>query len=673
LDHLRAILFVAVAGFLGVAAAARAAEPPLIPRAVLFGNPERAKPLISPDGTRVAFLAPVKGVLNVWVGPVGAIAAARPVTAEKVRPVGMFQWARSGDRILYLQDSGGNEDFHLFAADIATGKTVNLTNRKKTRAEIVADSDLYPREILVGLNDRDPKWHDIWRIDVTTGAAALVERNEGFASFVADGALALRLAIKPTAEGGAAVFKRDGTKWVPFFEIPPDDYLTTYPVGISADSRSLYMLDSRGRDRAALVAKDIQSGAEALIGESAVADVASVIADPGTKAILAFSAEYERPEWTAVSSAVKPDLDALKAAVPGVWSLVSQSRDNRIWTVRIDNVSEPVKFAAYDRTARALTPLFTARPALEGAPLAPMHPHIVKARDGLSLVSYLTLPPGSDRDGDGNPEKPVPLVLNVHGGPWDRDGFGYHPEHQWLANRGYGVLSVNFRGSTGFGKTFVNAADREWAGKMHDDLVDAVRWSVARKIAQPGKIAIYGGSYGGYAALVGVTFTPETFACGVSIVGPSNLNTLLASIPPYWTAFLDTFKRRVGDPGTEEGRRLLTARSPLFKAERIVRPLLIAQGANDPRVKQAESDQIVDAMKARAIPVTYVLYADEGHGFARPENRLSFYAVSEAFLAKCLGGRFQPIGADFKGSSIAVPVGREHVQFLRDALEAAQP
>jgi dipeptidyl aminopeptidase/acylaminoacyl peptidase len=292
----------------------------------------------------------------------------------------------------------------------------------------------------------------------------------------------------------------------------------------------------------------------------------------------------------------------------------------------------------------------------------------IKSRDGLNLVCYLTLPPGTDKGDKGRPDKPVPLVLDVHGGPWGRDTWGLDPTHQFLANRGYAVLSVNFRGSTGFGKKFVNAGDKEWAARMHDDLIDAVQWAIKEKIAPKDRVAIMGGSYGGYATLVGLTFTPDVFACGVDIVGPSNLVTLLNSIPPYWKPVLDLFKSRVGDPDTAEGKKLLEARSPLNRVDRIKRPLLIGQGANDPRVKQAESDQIVKAMQQKKIPVTYVLFPDEGHGFARPENRLAFYAVTEAFLAKHLGGRYEVIGAGFKGSTITAPAGAEGVPGLADRL-----
>jgi dipeptidyl aminopeptidase/acylaminoacyl peptidase len=327
-----------------------------------------------------------------------------------------------------------------------------------------------------------------------------------------------------------------------------------------------------------------------------------------------------------------------------------------------------VQYYRYDREDKAAEFLFTHRKALEGLTLAKMHPVIIESRDGLDLVSYYTLPVGSDSDGDGRPDEPLPMVLYVHGGPISRDNWGYNPIHQWLANRGYVVMNVNFRSSRGFGKAFINAGNLEWGGKMHDDLIDAVEWAIQEGIANPDQVAIMGCSYGGYATLWGMTNTPDTFACGVDIVGPSNLITLFEAMPPYRQPAIEVLATRMGDARTEEGRALLAERSPLTYVDQIQRPLLIGQGANDPRVKQAESDQIVQAMQEKNISVTYLLYTDEGHGFVRPENKLSFNAVTEAFLSECLSGRYEPIGDDFEGSSITVPVGAEEVPGLAEAL-----
>jgi dipeptidyl aminopeptidase/acylaminoacyl peptidase len=369
-----------------------------------------------------------------------------------------------------------------------------------------------------------------------------------------------------------------------------------------------------------------------------------------------------------LDNAIQPDLEYLKTVVDGDLDVTSRSLDDKIWTVAYTVSDGPVRFYLYDRVKKRATFLFSNRPKLDGLKLAKMHPVLISSRDEKTLVSYLSLPPAADPGGTGRPSQPLPMVLAVHGGPWGRDGWGLNGIHQWLTSRGYAVLSVNFRGSTGFGKDFVNAGDREWAGKMHEDLLDAVEWAVKRGVADRKRVAILGASYGGYATLVGLTFTPEVFACGVDIVGPSNLKTLLSSIPPYWAPLVETFARRVGDPRTDEGRKLLIERSPLTRVGAIQRPLLIGQGANDPRVKQAESDQIVNAMKAKRLPVTYVLFPDEGHGFARPQNRLAFYAVAESFLAQHLGGVYQPIGRDFEGASITVPEGAGHVAGLIDSL-----
>jgi len=392
------------------------------------------------------------------------------------------------------------------------------------------------------------------------------------------------------------------------------------------------------------------------------------MAHPMEKTIEAVSFTYKRREWKILDASIKADLNYLKKVADGEMNVTDRTLDDKHWIVAYVMDNGPVRYYHYDRPGEKAKFLFSNRKALEGQPLTRIHPVVIKSRDGLNLVSYLSLPVWMDRDSDGRPEKPVPIVLFVHGGPWARDSWGYSSYDQWLTNRGYAVLSVNFRSSTGFGKKFVNSGDLEWARKMHDDLIDAVNWAIKKKIADPKRVAIMGGSYGGYATLVGLTYTPDVFACGVDICGPSNLITLLESIPPYWKPMLDVFTTRVGDHRTDEGRKLLTERSPLTYVDRISRPLLIGQGANDPRVKQAEADQIVKAMEDKNIPVAYVLFPDEGHGFARPENRIAFNAVAEAFLAKHLGGRYEPIGDDFTGSSITVPKGADQLPGLPEAL-----
>jgi len=663
-----ALALLPAAGALPLPAMAQTAE--LLPRSDIFGNPERTSARISPDGKMVAFLAPRDGVLNVWAAPVGSLDEAKPLTTEAERPIRQFFWAPDSSRILYMQDKGGDENFLLYGVDMQGKETKAYTPFEKTRAFVYAISPEVKDAIIVGLNNRDPRFHDAYRLDLKTGELTLVHENNGWAGLDFDRQFNLRLGTKPTPGGGFAVerFNADGTT-TPFMQVGPDDSLTTSTLGFTRDGKTLYMVDSRDRNTAALTAVDLSSGKQTVVGAYDKADVGAAIFDPVSGKALAYGADYLKDEWFAVDDAIKADIAFLNRNAGGEWEVTSQSDDNRVWTVGIDRVTEPYAFYLYDREKKSLEKLFSTRPALEGKTLAPMHPREIRSRDGLTLVSYLSLPPGSDKDGDGVPEKPLPMVLNVHGGPWARDDFGYHSEHQWLANRGYAVLSVNYRGSTGFGKTFLNAANREFAGKMHDDLIDAVDWAVKSGITTKDNVAIYGGSYGGYATLVGMTFTPDIFACGVDIVGPSNLVTLIESFPAYWQPFLEaTWYKRVGDPRTEEGRKDLLARSPLTKVDQIRKPLLIAQGANDPRVTKLESDQLAAAMKERNIPVTYVLYPDEGHGFAEPENRISFYAVSEAFLSKCLGGRFEPVGDDFDGASLEVLEGADYVPGLKEAM-----
>jgi dipeptidyl aminopeptidase/acylaminoacyl peptidase len=665
------VLFLSLGVLTLAAPRARAdAKSELIPRKVLFDNPDKASPHISPDGKHLSYLAPVDGVLNVWVGPIDKPDEARPITKDRKRGIRNYSWAFTNDRILYIQDADGDENWHVYSTAVASGDTKDLTPEKKVSARIEGISHRFPAEIVVGLNDRDARFHDVYRVNIVNGDKKLLQKNTEFAGFEIDEDYKVRLAMKFTPDGGNVVLKPDGEGgWKELLKIPASDTLTTRTVGFDKSGPVLYLVDSRNRDTGALTTLDLATDQQSIVAEDPRADAGAVMLHPTERTVQAVAFTYERTHWVFKDPGVEASFAQLKKVADGEIAGVSGTLDDRQWVVGFTLDNGPVRYYHFDRDTGKARFLFTNRKSLEGRPLQKMHARVIKSRDGLDLVSYLTLPAGADAEGKGVPSRPVPMVLFVHGGPWGRDTWGFNAVHQLLANRGYAVLSVNFRGSTGFGKKFVNAGNKEWAAKMHDDLIDALDWAVKEKIADPEKVAIMGGSYGGYATLVGLTFTPEKFACGVDIVGPSNLVTLLSTIPPYWAPMVQVFKDRLGDMSTEEGKKLLTERSPLTRAAQIKRPLLIGQGANDPRVKQAESDQIVKAMQGHKIPVTYVLFPDEGHGFARPPNNLAFFAITEAFLARNLGGRYEPIGDAFAGSSVTVPVGADDVPGLAEKVK----
>lgn len=641
---------------------------PLIPREVLFGNPDKALARLSPDGTRISYLAPVNGVLNVWVGPADDPDSAEPVTNDTDRGISSYFWAYTNEHILYTQDQAGEENWRVYSVTLETGETTDLTPFEGVQARIQAVSQEFPDEILIALNDRDPALLDIHRLNITTGEKSLVMENEGFIGFTTDDEYNVRFVERSTSDGGTEILKAtEAGGWEPFMEIAMEDSLTTAIIGFDKTGTILHMTDSRDRNTVAFSTLDITTGEQTLIAEDSRSDVSDSIIHPTEKTVQAVAFTYERKHWQIIDESIAGDLAYLKTVADGDFEVVSRTLDDNYWMVAYLMDDGPVRYYRYDREENQAEFLFTHKKALEDLQLAKMHPAVIKSRDGLDLVSYYTLPVGSDSDSNGRPDEPLPMVLLVHGGPWARDNWGYDYWHQWLANRGYAVLSVNFRASRGFGKAFINAGNLEWGGKMNDDLIDAVNWTVQEGIADPDQVAIIGGSYGGYATLWGMTNTPDTFACGVDLVGISNLTSFILGLP-YWQADIELIATRIGDPRTEEGRAFLAERSPLSYADQIKKPLLISQGANDPRVKQAESDQIVHAMQDANIPVTYLLYTDEGHGFARPENKLSFYAVTEAFLAECLGGRYEPIGDDFEGSIVTVPVGADEVPGLAEAL-----
>jgi dipeptidyl aminopeptidase/acylaminoacyl peptidase len=628
----RSILVLIVFGFFnGSLSAQGKLSSPLIPRDVLFGNPERANPQISPDGTQLGYLAPVNGVLNVWIRTIGKNDD-RAITDDKYRGIRNFLWQYDNKHILYTQDTGGDENWRLHQTDIATKQTKDLTPYEKVRVDIAAYDWKTPDAILVQMNKRDPQVFDIYRVDLKTAAVDMDTQNPGdVAGWQADNALQIRAAQVQTQDGGTIVRVRDDLKspWRELIHWGPDETFGNV-IGFTPDNKGLWVATSLDYNAARLLEIDIATGKRKVVSEDPNFDVSNTINNPKTNALEAVSFTRQRTEYEFIDPKVKADFEALKKVRDGDIAGISTNLDDTKWVVTFVSDDAPVYWYLYDRASKQASLLFSNRPALEKYKLATMKPIEFSARDGMKLFGYLTTPVGMEA-------KALPMVVFVHGGPWGRDVWGFNGNVQWLANRGYAVLQINFRSSTGYGKKYVNAGDRQWAGAMHTDLLDGKDWAVKAGVADAKKVCIMGGSYGGYATLAGVAFSPDAFACGVDIVGPSNLYTLLKTTPPYWSTLLSTFHKRMGD--SEE---FLKTQSPLFKADQIKVPLLIGQGANDPRVNKAESDQIVAAMRKNDKPVVYYVFPDEGHGFARPVNRVAFDAATEEFLAKYLGGRFEP-------------------------------
>lgn len=669
------VLLVAACGQRGARAPVPPPQaPPIIARADLFGEPVRQGAQLSPRGDRVAFLAPRDGVTNLWVLTVGAADQPTPVTDEQQRGIVTFAWAQGGQTLLYLQDTDGDENWRLYAVSAAGGEPRALTPAG-ARAQILGLSGTDPSGVVVTLNDRDAAWPDVYRYDITSGQRTRLQRNaasasvRGFASYVLDRQNRVRLGIKTLPDGGQEVFARapDGT-WSSLFRIPFEDVMSSRVLGFEADGRTFLMLDSTDKERAYLVRVDATTGVKtAPLGESARADVVDVWLDPVTNAPEAYASEYLRRDWRALAPDAQADLDFLDAQLTGEFSVVSRAADDSRWIVLEEGPTTPPRSYIYDRAGaadRRLTLLFRHRPALEQAPLQAMTPVEIEARDGLTLVSYLTLPIGSDTNGDGRPERPVPLVIVPHGGPWARDSYGFNPLHQWLANRGYAVLSVNFRGSAGFGKAFLNAGNGEWGGRMQEDLLDAVQWAVEGGIAQPDRVSIIGAGYGGYAALAGLSLTPDQYRCGASFAGNASLSGMLETMPAWRRPWREDMYLRIGDPRTAEGQQRLRDRSPLSRIAQIRRPLLLVQGGHDPRVPRSDADAVAGNLRARRVPLTYLFYPDEGHGLSRPQNRLAFFAIAEQFLGDCLGGRIEPVGAAFGGANLQALDGAASVPGL---------
>ncbi len=644
-------LFLTILFVISFALSISAQLPPLIDRELFFGNPEIAGAQISPDGKYIAFLKPYNDTRNVWVKGINEpFDKARVLTAETKRPVGGYFWSQDSKYILFVKDNGGDENFNVYAVNpsekAADGAAVptarNLSEGKKVRAQIFNVPETEPDYIYVGLNDRDPAWHDLYKIRISTGEKTLISENKDrLTGLVFDNTDKMRLALRSLPNGTTEILSLDGGASKVVYSCGV--FETCAPIRFHKDNKRVYMETSKGdRNFSQLVLFDPATGKEELVEQDPKnrVDFGGAIFSNVSKELIGTTYEDAKTEVYWKDKNFKADYDFLKSKLQNrELNLGSSTKDENLWIVSSFSDTDPGTAWLFDRKAKNLTKLYTAREKLDRNALAEMKPITYKSSDGLEIPAYLTLPKGV-------PAKNLPLVVFPHGGPWSRDGFGYNTFAQFLANRGYAVLSMNFRGSTGYGKKFIDGGNLQWGKLMQDDITWGVKDLVAKGIADPKRVGIMGGSYGGYATLAGVTYTPDLYAAAVAIVAPSNLITLLEAIPPYWESIRTTFYERMGNPNTEEGKKLLIERSPLTYADRIKTPLMVVQGANDPRVNKRESDQIVIALRDRNYPVEYLVADDEGHGFQRPVNNMAMVAAAEKFLAKHLGGRFQETMTD---------------------------
>ncbi len=608
----------------------------LIPLEVLFANQNRRlTPNISPDGTQLSYLAPFNGIMNIWVKTVG-IDDDHVVTQDTNRGIQTYFWTFDNQHLLYLQDKDGDENWRLYKVTIATKEVTTLTPFDNVQVRINTYRKQYPNRFLFSMNQRNPQEHDLYELDLTTNSINMIAENPGgVANWIVDWNLEVRGALKAGADGGYQLLVRTNkeTPWQVIEEWNSDEGTAPALVHFFSNNNLIYLVDSKNENTATLSLFDITTGTRKIIAQDPHYDLHSgnfdTLFDQDTGVLQALHYDQERLKWIVFDKNLIDDFAAMQALDQGDMVTLGRSNNNDIWIIAFNKDNGPRSYWLYNKNTHTGTFLFDHQSLLKKYTLASMKPVTFQARDGLTLHGYLSCPPQGEC-------KNIPLVLVVHGGPWVRDVWGFHPEVQLLATRGYAVLQVNYRGSKGYGKEFMQASFGEWGGKMHDDLIDGVTWAIDQGIANPKKIAIWGGSYGGYSALVGATFTPDVFCCAVDIVGMSNLLTLFNSFPPYWEMFKTLWLKRVIPANTPDWEQYLKDRSPLFKVDAIKIPVLIAQGANDPRVKQAEAEQIVAALKAKELPYEYMLFEDEGHGFVKPENKIKFYKKAEEFLAHYL-------------------------------------
>ncbi len=618
-------------------ASAPSGQPRLIPLTDFFRNPETTGHSLSPDGEHIAYLKPWENRLNVYVRNVGEQFETR-LTDARERDIAGCVWA-SNTRIVYIRDTGGDENYRLYAVNIDGSGYTELTPFDGVWAGIVDPLEDNDDEMLIRLNRRDPRVFDVYRINIRTGAMELSAENPGNVSgWLTDNDGRLRVAV--TTDGVQSSLLYRVTEKDPFRTVVTTDFKNSLdPLFFSFDNRHLYVASNIGRDKAAVYLYDVQDGKFLdLIYEHPEVDVSGLLRSKARKVITGVTFTTDTPQYDFFDAERRQLQAALEAHLPGRRVAVTgMSRDERRVIVRAFSDKSLGACYLYDHAAGRLEKLAELSPWLNELEMADVRPIRFMARDGLTIHGYLTLPKGAA------PGR-LPIVVNPHGGPWTRDVRRFNPEAQFLANRGVGVLQINFRGSTGYGKAFWEAGFKQWGGKMQDDITDGVGWLIQEGIADPQRIAIYGASYGGYAVLAGLAFTPALYACGIDYVGVSNIFTLLEALPPYWELGRRMMYEMVGDPEKDEA--LLKQVSPVFHADRIQAPLMVAQGANDPRVKRAESDQIVQALRQRGVDVEYIVQENEGHGFRNEENRFDFYRRMEGFLARHLGSRAESLLPD---------------------------
>ncbi|HEY6273614.1 MAG TPA: S9 family peptidase, partial [Terriglobales bacterium] len=624
--------------------------PPLIDRELIFGNPEISGAQLSPDGKYLSFQKPWKDTRNIYVKGVNEpFSAARLLTTETKRPVAGYFWTRDSKYILYAKDNDGDENFNVYIVDPAA-KTApgadapasrDMTGLKGVRVEIYAVPKSDPDLVYIGINDRDKAWHDLYKLKLSTGEKTLLRKNtERITSWEFDLQGNLRLASRSAENGDTEILRVD-----------PDKFTKIYSCNVfeqcgverfQKDGKLAYFVTNKGpqHDLVGLELLDPQTGKTQVVESDPLkkVDFSGAVFSEVTDDLAITVYQDDKARRYFRDKGIEADFKWLQEKFSGSEvSRASWTRDEQLWLVVVNSDTEPGEAYLLDRRTHKLTHQYKIREKLDRAALAPMKVITYKSSDGLEIPGYLTLPKGV-------PAKNLPAIIFPHGGPWGRDVWGYNPYAQFFANRGYAVLSMNFRGSAGYGKKFIDAGNQEWGRKMQDDVTWGAKYLVAEGIADPKRIGIFGGSYGGYATLAGVAFTPDLYAAAVDLFGPSNLITLLDSIPPYWEPIRQMFYQRMGNPSTPEGKALLVERSPLTSAAKIKTPLLIAQGSNDPRVNHAESEQIIIALRDRGFPVEYLLIPDEGHGFARPVNNMAAIMATERFFAKYLNGRYQDGG-----------------------------